>query len=495
MGIIRKQSFFSSIILYIGMAFGFVLILFVYPKYLSPEEIGLVRVIIDIAALLSPYILLGVPNTYVRYFPYFLDDKTKLAVFRFYSILIPSISTLIFLGIYKLCEGFLIASFKAQSELLIEFLDFIPILIFIMGGNQILRAFYRSELDIVTPNFYESILLRIFFGAAVLSYYYFQLEVKWLVYFFLIAHAVIFILMIIGFVVDSNFKIAFNRSLTKIEVNQIIVFGLFVTANTLTGAVILRLDTWMLSSLSGLAATGIYSVAMQMGTVIDLPKRSFSQITTPVISQSFKDNDWKQIKEIYHKTSLNQLLIGGFIFIVVWSNAHDLFSLIPNGEEYAAGIWVLLYIGLSKLFSIATGSTMEILQVSKYYRHTIWISLSLVFSAILLNLWLIPIYGITGAAIASAVAQLLHNLILLFFVWWKLKMQPFNIQNLYGLLFLGALMSIFYLFVFNLNPIVNVAIRSMIAALIMALGILYLPISEDLRQMLKMVLKRVNIRL
>ncbi|MDP4964928.1 MAG: lipopolysaccharide biosynthesis protein, partial [Salibacteraceae bacterium] len=60
MGIIRKQSFFSSIILYIGMAFGFVLILFVYPKYLSPEEIGLVRVIIDIAALLSPYILLGV---------------------------------------------------------------------------------------------------------------------------------------------------------------------------------------------------------------------------------------------------------------------------------------------------------------------------------------------------------------------------------------------------------------------------------------------------
>ena len=74
-------------------------------------------------------------------------------------------------------------------------------------------------------------------------------------------------------------------------------------------------------------------------------------------------------------------------------------------------------------------------------------------------------------------------------------MQPFNIQNLYGLLFLGALMSIFYLFVFNLNPIVNVAIRSMIAALIMALCILFLPISEDLRQMLKMVLKRVNIRL
>lgn len=476
------------------MALGFVLILFVYPKYLSPEEIGLVRVIIDIAALLSPYVLLGVPNTYVRYFPYFIDEEAKLAVFRFYSILIPTISTLLFLSLFVLCEGLLVSSFSTQSKLLIQFLDFIPVLIFIMGANQMLRAFYRSELDIVTPNFYESVLLRIFFALSVICYYYFKLDVKWLVYFFLLAHAAIFIMMLMGFILKKEFKIAFNRSLSKIEVRDILFFGVFVAANALTGAVILRLDTWMLSSLSGLAATGVYSVAMQMGTVIDLPKRSFSQITTPVISQAIKDNDWNQIKSIYHKTSLNQLLIGGFIFIVVWSNAEDLFALIPNGDEYVAGIWVLLYIGLAKLFSIATGSTMEILQVSKYYRHTIWISLSLVFSAIFLNLWLIPIYGITGAAIASAVAQLLYNIILLFFVWWKLKIQPFHIQNFYAFTFLLALLGLFYIVDFDFNPIWNIVLRSVLASISILAGILFLPISVDLKQMIKMVHKRWNNR-
>ncbi len=476
------------------MLLGFFLVLFIYPKFLSPEEIGLVRAVIDIAALFSPYILLGVPNTYVRFFPFYAEDKAKLSAFRFYSVLIPVLSTGLFLILYQLCEQLLIRTFEAQSALLVEYLDIIPILIFLMGANRMLRAYYRSDLNIVTPNFYESIILRIFFAGSVLFYYYGDLSVSWLVYLFIIANGVIFFFMLKDFVFRKDFKLRFNKSLSQSDVSQIMVFGVFVVGNTLTGEMILRVDTWMLSSLSGLAATGIYSVGMQMGTVIDLPKRSFSQITTPVISKAYKEGDWKQIKDLYHKTSLNQLLLGGFIFILMWTNAYDLFALIPNGDKFVAGIWVLLFIGLAKLFSIATGCTMEILQVSKYYRHTLWISMSLVVSAILLNLWLIPEYGITGAAIASALAQFLNNFILLLFVRWKLKIQPYKWENLFALLFLLAVLGGISFLELDWLPIVNVVLRSALVVAVFYAGIMFLPLSSDLRDMVKLLEKRVGLR-
>ena len=67
MGVIRRQSAFSSIALYAGIGLGFVLSLFVYPRYLKSEEIGLVRVLVDMAKLVSPFLLLGVPNTCLLY--------------------------------------------------------------------------------------------------------------------------------------------------------------------------------------------------------------------------------------------------------------------------------------------------------------------------------------------------------------------------------------------------------------------------------------------
>ena len=52
----------------------------------------------------------------------------------------------------------------------------------------------------------------------------------------------------------------------------------------------------------------------------------------------------------------------------------------------------------------------------------------LIMLVIFLNFMLIPTFGMTGAALASSIALLLHNLIKFTFIRHKFKFNPYNYQ-------------------------------------------------------------------
>ena len=54
MGKLLKQSFWSTIIIYIGVILGFINSIILFPKFLSTEQIGLVRQILSASIMLVP---------------------------------------------------------------------------------------------------------------------------------------------------------------------------------------------------------------------------------------------------------------------------------------------------------------------------------------------------------------------------------------------------------------------------------------------------------
>ncbi|MBR2167875.1 MAG: oligosaccharide flippase family protein, partial [Paludibacteraceae bacterium] len=70
MGQIAKQSFRDTVVTYLGVAIGFVTTFFVITRFLSAEEIGLARVLIDAAVLFVGLAQLGTNASIVRFFPY-----------------------------------------------------------------------------------------------------------------------------------------------------------------------------------------------------------------------------------------------------------------------------------------------------------------------------------------------------------------------------------------------------------------------------------------
>ncbi|HPI79493.1 MAG TPA: polysaccharide biosynthesis protein, partial [Cyclobacteriaceae bacterium] len=81
MGIVFRQSAVTTIISYCGVAIGYVNLLYLYPKFLEPGQIGLMRTIQDAAILFTPFAQFGLAQSIVRYYPKLVTGKTPSGSF------------------------------------------------------------------------------------------------------------------------------------------------------------------------------------------------------------------------------------------------------------------------------------------------------------------------------------------------------------------------------------------------------------------------------
>jgi O-antigen/teichoic acid export membrane protein len=77
MGIIRKQSILSSIFIYIGFAIGAINILYLFPHYLTTEQFGLTRLLIDVSMLIGMLATLGSCPATLKFYPFYASMLPK----------------------------------------------------------------------------------------------------------------------------------------------------------------------------------------------------------------------------------------------------------------------------------------------------------------------------------------------------------------------------------------------------------------------------------
>jgi O-antigen/teichoic acid export membrane protein len=199
-------------------------------------------------------------------------------------------------------------------------------------------------------------------------------------------------------------------------------------------------------------------------------------------------NDTVSLKKLYQKSSLTLFIIAGLLFLLIILNLEDLYQLLP--EEYTGGFMIVFWIGLAKVYDSLLGNNNSILYNSDYYRSILFLGVLLAALAIGFNLWLIPAYGIKGAAIASFFAFFIYNSLKLYYVKSKFYISPFTSETLKILALLLILGVLFYSFQFEFHPIVNILLKSFLITL-MYVGILYrFKISEDVYGVLSKFLKK-----
>ena len=132
----------------------------------------------------------------------------------------------------------------------------------------------------------------------------------------------------------------------------------------------------------------------------------------------------KEIKRLYQQTALNQLLVGLLIFMIIGINYELIMGLLPTDYKDSFGIFFLL--GLAKLIDMGLGMNGVIIINSKYYKWDTYFSLVLLIVSFVGNVYLIPQYGLYGAALATCIAIIVFNLIKYVFVLLKLRMSPFS---------------------------------------------------------------------
>jgi len=490
MGIVIKQSGISAALSYAGAIIGYVNLLILFPKYMSPEEVGLTRIIQDAAMLMVPFAQLGIVHLIVRYFP---EHKNKAQYGEFISLIFSLliITLILFAGVFLVFKSSFVTYFSYQSPEVSQYLNYILGLTFILATYQVMVAFSQSSLNIILPNFLKEILLRaitligiILFAAQIISFQQFIILL-------IGAYSLNLFLLIIYLARKGVLNISLKRSyFNSAIIKRMLTFTLFTFLAASGMLIIGKVDSLMVTGMLGLKATAIYTTAFYIAVLIELPKRAISQIGMPIISNAFQNNNLSDVNEIYRKSAINNLIIGVIIFIGIWINLDSIFSLIPRSEIYSLGSMVVLIVGAGKLIDMAAGLNGEILVMSKYYKVNVYLIIGLAFFTILANYLLIPVYGLNGAAIGSAFALLFFNLSKFLFLYRKLKLQPFS-ANTIKVVILGAVTVLLGFWLPQLDNIYyDIFYRSAIVSVAYVMGVYFLNVSLDINQQIDKLLRR-----
>lgn len=479
MGIIGRQTIKGSIFSYLGVGFGFITVALIWPNILDPDEIGLLNVLVAISALISQFGILGFTNAITRYFPYYRNKTSAHHGFPVLIGVVFIIGSILSLALVFALKTVFLKKGTSQSELLSNFYIYVIPIIISSIAFELLDNYNKVLYDAVLGTFLKEFVFRIlnliitgilFFG--IISFQLFTLL-------YIICLSVPSVILFITLIQRGELKLI-KPDLTWVKIKPLIIISIFCLLGSFGSLAVVNIDKLMINKIINLSATGIYSTSFLFGTIIILPSRALGKISSALIGEAFKNNDFETIKNIYYKSCLNQLLFGSLVFLLIWLNLDDLYSFMPS--EYSKGKYVVLFISIANLIDLTTGVNGIIISTSKYYYLQsifVFILSGLVF---ITNLIFIPAMGINGAALATMLSLFIYNMIRYLFLRIKYGYQPFNYKFIIIILF-----SIFILFLFNFfktipmeSAILRILVKGIVISILFVFPVIFLKISDEL---------------
>ena len=504
MGIVVRQSIKGTIMNYIGVAVGFITTFFVMTKYLTQEEIGLTRVMADAALLLSGLAALGTNTSAMRYYPYFKDKESRDHGFFGWTLIVPAIGFVIFTILFFCFKGFIINKFSDESPLFVDYMYLVIPMAFFMMYMTVFETNANLLMRIVIPKFVREVGVRLFTLVDYILYITGVISLDGMVIGLCLVYIVATLLNIIYLLSLSkiSFRIEPGHVTPRLR-RDFTYYTIFLTVAAVVGNIIPSLNTFFISAKMGLAVTGIYTIAAYMANLVEMPYRSLSAISRPIISQAMKDENTQRASMMCKSVSLHQLIAGALVFFIVWVNIDLFFELLPNGEQYVDGKWVFFLLGLAKLVNSSLNIGVTVLSYSRWYYLQLIFTAILTVSAIILNNKLIPIWGMTGAAWSSIISFSIYYLFLLSLVMWKTKISPFSWKEIVVLLVIGLLFVINWLSVryasiwlFELlgdGIVVKVAEAVLRTGIIIVVGLIiiyYTKISKEINEIINKLIRK-----
>ena len=499
MGIIARQSIKGTIATYLGVAIGFVTTFFILPSDLTPEEVGLTRVLVDAATLFSSLALLGTGSSTLRFYPHFKDDSRNQQGLYFWTLIIPFVGFLIFLIFFFALKGLIIRVFEENSPLFVSYVHFTLPMAFFMLYMTVFETNATILERVAVPRMIREVFIRTGLLVGYLLYgLWHVIDLDGLVIVFCVTYG-LGALLNLCYLLFSQ-KISFKPDFSKITPElrrDFLFYTLFLVTAALVGSVMPTLSSFFISAKMGLMFTGIYAIANYIATMVDIPSRSLNAIVQPRIAVALRATppDVEAATRLYQQVSLNQLLVGMTILILIWINIDLFFDLLPNGEQYAAGKWVVLILATSRLVNSTFSLGVSALSYTRWYYTSLIFTMILMISSILLNNYLIPICGIEGGAWATLGSSVIYYILLLLYVKWRVGTYPFSKGQL-KVLAVGALMfALNHLLLFitgKIAPapslafrIVEAVIRTGIVGVAGLLMVYYGDVSEDVNRLIR----------
>lgn len=229
---------------------------------------------------------------------------------------------------------------------------------------------------------------------------------------FAISSAVVMVLAIFSWILFSGIRL---KNLSKPSGIKSLL--LTSTPMLITGSVFFILG-WADNIFLGIFKTeyevGIYDTAFKIAAAPAMVLVAINAIQAPVFSNLFHQGEMNKLRTSVQKGSRLLFYTSVPVCLVIWLFPEFLLGIF--GEQFKTGSIALIILAGGNLVNSLTGSVGVLLQMTGKQKEYNYIVLSAAGLNIALNVILIPLYGINGAAIASASSKILQNCVAAWYV-------------------------------------------------------------------------------
>ena len=208
------------------------------------------------------------------------------------------------------------------------------------------------------------------------------------------------------------------------NIRRLLAYSLPVMGVTVTTLFVDQADRIMLGLLASSADVGLYNVAALLATQVRFMLTSISATFTPLISDLYHTDRREELHQLFRITTRWIVTLSMPLALVL--------ALFPDpllwifGTEFRAGAPVVLVLAISSFLNAGVGTIGLMLQMSDHERLVLLDSIAMAVLNIALNLWLIPLYGPVGAALATALSITAINAVQYVQLRYLLGMTPFS---------------------------------------------------------------------
>lgn len=470
MGIVAKQASRNAVSILIGTICGALNTIVVLPQAFEgfEEGWGLLKVITAYALIFSQFFHGGIPNAIIRFFPRLSDDDQPR--FLRFAFSIPLVGTAILGVILLFFGGDAITLVNAQNaELLSGNFSTLFILSAFLIAFFSLNGYVSAILKTTFFQFLNETFLKAWYLLVALGFLFDLYTFDKLLLLYISGYGIATLTLFI-YALRHGFK--FKSGKAGIDAREFASYSFYSILDRGAGIVVNNLDIIMIGILIGLDEVAFYTLAFYIGSVAMIPQKSVMAIANPLTSKAIADENTEELNRIYRLSSSLQLFFGGLIFLGVWVSIDEVMELLPN--QYAGGKFVVLYIGLSRLFNMATGVSGGMLVYSKHFRLNFRLNLVLILLTACTNYFFVHReflnMGIEGAAIATALTFFIYNLAKVIFVKKHFDMTPFSRAFGWVVILIVVLSSLYWWHPFSNHPFEAILVKSStaVAALLVA---------------------------
>jgi O-antigen/teichoic acid export membrane protein len=395
----------------------------VLARLLGAELMGLYSLGSTITDMVAVIAGIGIGAGVVRFISIAIGrkDNAKLWGIIQTGLALPALTSVILaIGIFVLAEPVALGFFDRPDLIPVLRLASlgIPFIVLISVQSSITQGFKHMEYKVygedITLNLLKLILTVVFLmiGLQVLGVVLAQ------------NIALVVVTVMFFFFVNRLFPLKRPLNTAKRNLRELFGFTLPVYLNQLLSGFSGSIESLILGSLGLVSGIGVYATALRLSAVGMLFHRSLQRIAMPMISDLYSRSEMGQLKRVYRTTTKWGMTFNLPIFLVIALFANPL--LLIFGDEFVAGATGLMILAFANLFNASTGVCGSMITMTGHPKLTFANSVIYLVLNVALDLALIPRLGITGAALAVTLADLIINSLRTLQVYLLLHIWPYD---------------------------------------------------------------------